>query len=344
MASGSGLGTGAIVGILIIVFIILLVVVDVTCYFLNKCGVLMCIAVNVCGKPGPGAKGKDMEEGKAAFSKDESKEPIVEVRTEDEHTPNHDGGNLTEPNETTPLTEPEHPADTTATVEDMIPSVATNSDTITESFATAQNSPSSETTTLTSSITAPATTPVQQASTPKAGVTSPTSPAPASTEAASKVAPLVDLSDAPAANSPAAPSPNPTNAPKAPTATKTQAPAAPPEAVSIPTPAAEPPKPKTDTVKSPENEAAQPNAVMSPTEAAKNPTSPKNPSAPDSNAKPSQNEDFRVDLDLAKDVFAVWGNDPPPAVNQAAVPAPAAADSTKPSTPAKDEYGLFSVL
>ncbi|MGH0181165.1 UNVERIFIED_CONTAM: hypothetical protein FKN15_006067 [Acipenser sinensis] len=342
MASGSGLGTGAIVGILIIVFIILLVVVDVTCYFLNKCGVLMCIAVNVCGKPGPGAKGKDMEEGKAAFSKDESKEPIVEVRTEDEHTPNHDGGNLTEPNETTPLTEPEHPADTTATVEDMIPSVATNSDTITESFATAQNSPSSETTTLTSSITAPATTPVQQASTPKAGVTSPTSPAPASTEAASKVAPLVDLSDAPAANSPAAPSPNPTNAPKAPTATKTQAPAAPPEAVSIPTPAAEPPKPKTDAVKSPENEAAQPNAVMSPTEAAKNPTSPKNPSAPDSNAKPSQNEDFRVDLDLAKDVFAVWGNDPPPAVNQAAVPAPAAADSTKPSTPAKDEYGLFS--
>ncbi|XP_058865635.1 neural cell adhesion molecule 1-like isoform X4 [Acipenser ruthenus] len=340
MASGSGLGTGAIVGILIIVFIILLVVVDVTCYFLNKCGLLMCIAVNVCGKPGPGAKGKDMEEGKAAFSKDESKEPIVEVRTEDEHTPNHDGGNLTEPNETTPLTEPEHPADTTATVEDMIPSVATNSDTITETFATAQNSPSSETTTLTSSITAPASTPVQQASTPKAGVTSPTSPAPASTEAASKVAPLVDLSDAPAPNSPAAPSPNPTNAPKAPTATKTQAPTAPPEAVSIPTPTAEPPKPKTEAVKSPENEAAQPNAVKSPTEAAKNPTSPKNPSAPDSNAKPSQNEDFRVDLDLAKDVFAVWGNDPPPAVNQAAVPAPAAADSTKPSTPAKDEKVL----
>ncbi|XP_041090757.1 neural cell adhesion molecule 1-like isoform X18 [Polyodon spathula] len=106
-ASGSGLSTGAIVGILIVVFIILLVVVDVTCYFLNKCGLIMCMAVNFCGKPGPGAKGKDMEEGKAAFSKDESKEPIVEVRTEDEHTPNHDGGNLTEPNETTPLTEPE---------------------------------------------------------------------------------------------------------------------------------------------------------------------------------------------------------------------------------------------
>uniref|UniRef100_A0A8C9MYI2 Neural cell adhesion molecule 1 n=1 Tax=Serinus canaria TaxID=9135 RepID=A0A8C9MYI2_SERCA len=103
----SGLGTAAIIGILVVVFVALLVAVDVTCYFLNKCGLLMCIAVNLCGKSGPGAKGKDMEEGKAAFSKDESKEPIVEVRTEEERTPNHDGGKHTEPNETTPLTEPE---------------------------------------------------------------------------------------------------------------------------------------------------------------------------------------------------------------------------------------------
>uniref|UniRef100_F1LUV9 Neural cell adhesion molecule 1 n=1 Tax=Rattus norvegicus TaxID=10116 RepID=F1LUV9_RAT len=109
-ANGSptaGLSTGAIVGILIVIFVLLLVVMDITCYFLNKCGLLMCIAVNLCGKAGPGAKGKDMEEGKAAFSKDESKEPIVEVRTEEERTPNHDGGKHTEPNETTPLTEPE---------------------------------------------------------------------------------------------------------------------------------------------------------------------------------------------------------------------------------------------
>uniref|UniRef100_A0A671VYR7 Neural cell adhesion molecule 1a n=1 Tax=Sparus aurata TaxID=8175 RepID=A0A671VYR7_SPAAU len=106
MSGGSGLGTGAIVGILIVVFFLLLVGVDVTCYFLNKCGLLMCIAVNFCGKAGPGAKSKDMEEGKAAFTKDESKEPIVEVRTEEEHTPNQ-GGGPTEPNETTPLTEPE---------------------------------------------------------------------------------------------------------------------------------------------------------------------------------------------------------------------------------------------
>ncbi|XP_026794798.1 neural cell adhesion molecule 1a isoform X9 [Pangasianodon hypophthalmus] len=107
VASGSGLGTGAIVGILIVVFLLLLVGVDVTCYFLNKCGLLMCIAVNFCGKSGPAAKGKDIEEGKAAFTKDESKEPIVEVRTEEERTPNHEGGIPTEPNETTPLTNPD---------------------------------------------------------------------------------------------------------------------------------------------------------------------------------------------------------------------------------------------
>ncbi|XP_016332718.1 neural cell adhesion molecule 1-like isoform X8 [Sinocyclocheilus anshuiensis] len=105
--TSSGLSTGAIVGILIVVFILLLFGVDVTCYFLNKCGLLMCIAVNFCGKSGPSAKGKDVEEGKAAFTKDESKEPIVEVRTEEEHTPNHEGGGPTEPNETTPLTDPD---------------------------------------------------------------------------------------------------------------------------------------------------------------------------------------------------------------------------------------------
>ncbi|XP_041808917.1 neural cell adhesion molecule 1a isoform X3 [Chelmon rostratus] len=83
-AGGSGLGTGAIVGILIVVFFLLLVGVDVTCYFLNKCGLLMCIAVNFCGKAGPGAKSKDMEEGKAAFTgktvKDDNTKGETEVK------------------------------------------------------------------------------------------------------------------------------------------------------------------------------------------------------------------------------------------------------------------------
>ncbi|XP_072342722.1 neural cell adhesion molecule 1-like isoform X1 [Scyliorhinus torazame] len=339
-SNGSSLGTGAIVGILIVVFLILLVAVDVTCYFINKCGLLMCIAVNFCGQPGPGSKGKDIEEGKAAFSKDESKEPIVEVRTEEERTPNHDGGSQTEPNETTPLTEPEHAADTQATVEDMLPSVTTvttNSDTITETFATAQNSPTSETTTLTSSAALPASTtpepsPASAAPphSPKAAVASPTSPSTKSqAEAAPKVAPLVDLSDAPVSVSatpssaqvsvssppPSAPaSGNPVNSkqasaplPVSGTAEEaTKAPASNSKPGPVPSPgnpasppassAQQQPKPEASTAtKSQEVEAAKPNAVKSPVETTKNSTSVKNEAATDGSKNPSQGEDFPVD-------------------------------------------------
>uniref|UniRef100_A0AAY4AJA8 Neural cell adhesion molecule 1a n=1 Tax=Denticeps clupeoides TaxID=299321 RepID=A0AAY4AJA8_9TELE len=196
--SSTGLGTGAIVGILIVVFLLLLVGVDVTCYFLNKCGLLMCIAVNFCGKAGPGAKSKDMEEGKAAFTKDESKEPIVEVRTEDEHTPNHEGGGPTEPNETTPLTDPEHATDTAATVVDLLPSVTANSDPVTDTFSTAQNSPTSEMSTLTSSAADPKSTPETAPQTGSSKMAAASIPAaPASMEAT-----LVDLTPkaAPASN------------------------------------------------------------------------------------------------------------------------------------------------
>uniref|UniRef100_A0A669D510 Neural cell adhesion molecule 1b n=1 Tax=Oreochromis niloticus TaxID=8128 RepID=A0A669D510_ORENI len=90
-------------GILVVVFVLLLLAVDVTCYFVNKCGLIMCL----CGKSATGTKGHNLEEGKAAFMKDESKEPIVEVRTEDECSANHNAAGPVEPNETTPLTEPD---------------------------------------------------------------------------------------------------------------------------------------------------------------------------------------------------------------------------------------------
>ncbi|XP_046898889.1 neural cell adhesion molecule 1a isoform X3 [Hypomesus transpacificus] len=276
---GPGLGTGAIVGILIVVFILLLVGVDVTCYFLNKCGLLMCIAVNFCGKAGPGAKGKDMEEGKAAFTKDESKEPIVEVRTEEERTPNHQGGGATEPNETTPLTEPEPAADTT-TVVDMLPSTATNSDPATESFSTAQSSPASESTTLSSSAAAPAK-PHPKAA-PKASPKSSPAPAPqtsnptASTTTPSpqaSVAPLVDLSDSPApSQSPGASKPS--TAPSEPSA-----------------PAPEPPLA----------------TGLSSTKATVPQGKPEPVTSPASNAHP-QSKDLQID-DLAQDVFDALGRD-----------------------------------
>eukprot|EP00075_Anas_platyrhynchos_P006286 XP_012965134.1 neural cell adhesion molecule 1 isoform X2 [Anas platyrhynchos] len=364
----SGLGTAAIVGILIVIFVLLLVAVDVTCYFLNKCGLLMCIAVNLCGKSGPGAKGKDMEEGKAAFSKDESKEPIVEVRTEEERTPNHDGGKHTEPNETTPLTEPEHTADTAATVEDMLPSVTTgttNSDTITETFATAQNSPTSETTTLTSSIAMPAAAIPDsnsmspgQATPAKGGAASVSSPPPSSTP---KVAPLVDLSDTPSStpaannlsssvlsNQGAVLSPstvaNVAETSKAAAGNKAAAPS--PANLTSPSAPSEP-KQEVSSTKSPEKETVQPSTVKSPTETTKNPSNVKSEAASGSTTNPSQNEDFKMDegtfktpdIDLAKDVFAALGTTTPASVTsgQARELASSTADSSVPAAPAKTE-------
>ncbi|XP_039206458.1 neural cell adhesion molecule 1 isoform X4 [Crotalus tigris] len=352
----SGLGTAAIVGILIVIFVLLLVAVDVTCYFLNKCGLFMCIAVNLCGKSGPGAKGKDMEEGKAAFSKDESKEPIVEVRTEEERTPNHDGGKHTEPNETTPLTEPEHPADTVAATEDMMPSVTTvttNSDTITETFATAQNSPTSETTTLTSSITLPDT-PIPNAtagppsqSTPSKAATA-SSPPPAS---APKVAPLVDLSDTP--TSPPATGNlssnvlnhqgavlSPSSTAKGPEAPKGPAVASPPSnPASLPA-SSEPKQEAASSARSPEKEATQSGTAKSPTEAPKTAGSQTGEVAPGGTRKPPQNEDFKMDegtfktpdLDLAKDVFAALGTAAPVAEAPAVAPVPTLETSALPAS------------
>ncbi|XP_036391868.1 neural cell adhesion molecule 1b isoform X4 [Megalops cyprinoides] len=267
----SGLGMGAIAGILIVVFVLLLVGVDVTCYFINKCGLLMCIAVNVCGKPAAAAKSKDMEEGKAAFTTDESKEPIVEVRTEEECTPNHDGGGQTEPNETTPLTEPDSPA--------------------------------SESTTLDSSTAAPAAvakaTPTPQPTPPKAAA--PSTPS----DAAAKVAPLVDLGDAPSAT----PTAN-AEAPKAPS--KPPAPATPP--------AHQPEPQKPADTKAPETEAP-PSAAKSPSDSAQKGGAPQDsetdggrPQVPDS--------------DLAKDVFEALAQKPSE---------PTAATTTTPPTASQDE-------
>ncbi|NXP76728.1 NCAM1 protein, partial [Ramphastos sulfuratus] len=359
----SGLGTAAIIGILIVIFALLLVAVDVTCYFVNKCGLLMCIAVNLCGKAGPGAKGKDIEESKAVFSKDESKEPIVEVRTEEERTPNHDGGKHMEPNETTPLTEPEHPADSAATVEDMLPSVTTgttNSDTVTETFATAQNSPTSETTTLTSSIAPPAAAmpdsnsmAAGQATPAKGAAPSASSPPPSSSTP--KVAPLVDLSDttssAPATNNLSSSVLSSQGAVLSPSAVANAAEtskAPSPANLTSSAPAPSEPKQEASGTKSPEKEAVQqPGAAKSPSETPKNPSTAKSEAASGSAANPSQNEDFKMDegtfktpdIDLAKDVFAALSSPTPASAASGQAPELAAptADSSVPAAPAKTE-------
>ncbi|XP_034025027.1 neural cell adhesion molecule 1b [Thalassophryne amazonica] len=179
-------------GILVFAFVLLLLAVDVTCYFVNKCGLIMCL----CGKSASGTKGHGLEEGKAAFIKDESKEPIVEVRTEDECTANHNAAGPTEPCETTPLTEPELAAFTAALALDTLSSVATSSDTATAAIDPAQDSPSSDTTTLTGSMSAPANdpspTPVPAPAPTPESTTAPPNPLISTLAVTAKMAPLVE--------------------------------------------------------------------------------------------------------------------------------------------------------
>ncbi|NXM17374.1 NCAM1 protein, partial [Ploceus nigricollis] len=358
----SGLGTAAIIGILVVVFVALLVAVDVTCYFLNKCGLLMCIAVNLCGKSGPGAKGKDMEEGKAAFSKDESKEPIVEVRTEEERTPNHDGGKHTEPNETTPLTEPEYVA--LGSPSTGIPFASAQALHVNKPFLQVTSSwlfslpgdpqPSQPRSLCMSDLC----TSLLLSPSPCQCVCCPHSPSlpplPAVVSGLHCLSLSLSLSSdtpssAPAANNLSS-SVLPGQAVLSPSAAAADAakagnkPAAPSPA-NLTSPAA-PSEPKQEVAKSPEKEPVQPSTVKSPAETPKNPSNVKSEAASGSAANPSQNEDFKMDegtfkppdIDLAKDVFAALGTATPPAASgaggQAPEPAAAAADS---SAPAKTE-------
>ncbi|XP_067358543.1 neural cell adhesion molecule 2-like isoform X1 [Channa argus] len=66
----SGLGLGAVVGLGLGALLLLLVLVDVSCFFLRHCGLLMCITRTVCSKKtATSGKGKEIEEGKAAYLK-----------------------------------------------------------------------------------------------------------------------------------------------------------------------------------------------------------------------------------------------------------------------------------
>uniref|UniRef100_A0A8C1YKB8 Neural cell adhesion molecule 1b n=1 Tax=Cyprinus carpio TaxID=7962 RepID=A0A8C1YKB8_CYPCA len=308
-AATTGMNTGVIVGILILVCVLLLLIVDATCCFLNKCGILMCI----CGKPGQGTKGKDIETGKAAFVQDVSKEPIVEVRTE-EATANHDAEGHPEPNETTPLTKPEQVTETAAAVVDLPLSVPTNSDTVTDTFDLSQSSPVSESTTLTSSITAPPSDPPNpvhmtppNSSTPKSH-TKPSSSSPLSSDPA-HVTLLVDLGDSPEPQAevpPVVPSEEPVPVPRPPPFSAVQ--------------------PASINSKITENELESPES-----HATLNPISPQG-----SVAMPLVNHEHEIDgeLPLAPDTD----------VPQDGSHAVGTAGSNGPSVPAQDEYGSLDAL
>ncbi|XP_051557850.1 neural cell adhesion molecule 2-like isoform X2 [Myxocyprinus asiaticus] len=66
----SGLGLGAVVGLGVAGLILLLVLVDISCFFLRQCGLLMCITRKLCSKKtATSGKSKELEEGKAAYLK-----------------------------------------------------------------------------------------------------------------------------------------------------------------------------------------------------------------------------------------------------------------------------------
>ncbi|XP_035854593.1 neural cell adhesion molecule 2 isoform X3 [Sander lucioperca] len=66
----SGMGLGTVVGLGLGALLLLLVLVDVSCFFLRHCGLLMCITRTLCSKKtATSGKGKEIEEGKAAYLK-----------------------------------------------------------------------------------------------------------------------------------------------------------------------------------------------------------------------------------------------------------------------------------
>lgn len=52
---------GSVVGIVMVIFLLVLLVVDATCCYTNRCGLLMSIAVKLFGRKVPGMK--NVEEG-----------------------------------------------------------------------------------------------------------------------------------------------------------------------------------------------------------------------------------------------------------------------------------------
>ncbi|XP_057187720.1 neural cell adhesion molecule 2-like isoform X5 [Triplophysa rosa] len=91
----SGLGLGAVVGLGVTGVLLLLVLVDVSCFFLRQCGLLMCISRKFCSKKtATGGKSKELEEGKAAYlklplkeenGKDVLKPDLIEIKVHGDH-------------------------------------------------------------------------------------------------------------------------------------------------------------------------------------------------------------------------------------------------------------------
>lgn len=62
-AAVASIGANLVIGIIIGIFVLFLIIVDISCYFINGCGLTMCICVQLCGRTKPKATPNEMEEG-----------------------------------------------------------------------------------------------------------------------------------------------------------------------------------------------------------------------------------------------------------------------------------------
>ena len=63
----SSLGLGAVVGLGLGGLLLFLLMLDVSCFFLRRCGLLMCVTRSLCSKKSSTNQGKETEEGGAAY-------------------------------------------------------------------------------------------------------------------------------------------------------------------------------------------------------------------------------------------------------------------------------------
>ncbi|XP_075321134.1 neural cell adhesion molecule 1-like [Odontesthes bonariensis] len=85
---------GSVVGIVMLIFLVVFLVVDATCCYRNRCGLLMSIAVKVFGKKVPGLK--MVEDGEETTKGEVNLKGLSTPRNSIQQTVGKEGGKLTE--------------------------------------------------------------------------------------------------------------------------------------------------------------------------------------------------------------------------------------------------------
>ncbi|KAG5855926.1 hypothetical protein ANANG_G00002170 [Anguilla anguilla] len=76
----TAMGKGAVIGIVILIFLLLLVAVDATCCYVNRCGLLMYLAVKLLGEKAPGLKSVEEGDGDNIVKASPASDPATEDR------------------------------------------------------------------------------------------------------------------------------------------------------------------------------------------------------------------------------------------------------------------------